>query len=266
MRTSLCILLLIFQHSVTSAQELFVFTEPASNMPVHTTGFRFTGFVMKDGFAVSPEVMYGLSKKIMLHVDGVFGREDDHSFSGGGVYAKYRFYSNDEVHRHLRFALFGRAAVNDEATRYEEIVLNGRNTGMELGITGTQLTGRTAFSASVSGLHTMNNRKEGIDSTFDQDALDYTLSIGHLVLPKHYVNYRQTNMNFMLELLGQTIKSSGHSYLDIAPSLQFIFNSQTRVDIAWRQELYSNMDRSSTGSLLLRVEHLVFSWKKTTEK
>ena len=67
------------------------------------------------------------------------------------------------------------------------------------------------------------------------------------------------NMNLMVEVIGQTLPQNGKRYLDIAPSLQFIFNSQTRVDVAFRKEVYSNMIRTAPNGILFRVEHLLFN-------
>jgi hypothetical protein len=39
----------------------------------------------------------------------------------------------------------------------------------------------------------------------------------------------------MVEFVGQTINENGKSYLDVVPAIQFIINSQARVDLAYRQ-------------------------------
>jgi hypothetical protein len=57
------------------------------------------------------------------------------------------------------------------------------------------------------------------------------------MLPKEYKDYRQTNLNLMIEFLSQVNTGSGKYYMDIAPSVQMIFNSQSRLDIGYRKEL-----------------------------
>jgi hypothetical protein len=47
--------------------------------------------------------------------------------------------------------------------------------------------------------------------------------------PKKYTNYKQTNINLMVEFVGQTINENGKSYLDVVPAIQFIINSQARL-------------------------------------
>lgn len=63
----------------------------------------------------------------------------------------------------------------------------------------------------------------------------------------------------MLEFLGQWLNHTGKSYLDIAPSLQFIINSQARIDLAYRQELYSTMLRTAPNGVILKLEYTFFN-------
>jgi hypothetical protein len=66
-------------------------------------------------------------------------------------------------------------------------------------------------------------------------------------------------MNIMMEVLGQVLAPGGKQYMDLAPSVQFIFNSQTRVDIGYKYELFGNMLRTAPNGFILRVEHLLFN-------
>jgi hypothetical protein len=79
------------------------------------------------------------------------------------------------------------------------------------------------------------------------------------MLPKEYTNYKQANVNLMLEMLGQTLGGNGKSYLDVAPALQFIFNSQARIDVGYRHQLYSSMYRTGPNGFLVRFEYLFFN-------
>ena len=69
------LLLLMFTAHTTLAQELFVFTEPASNMAARSFGFRANNYLMfessskKINYHVLPEVMWGVSKKLMVHAE-----------------------------------------------------------------------------------------------------------------------------------------------------------------------------------------------------
>ena len=79
------------------------------------------------------------------------------------------------------------------------------------------------------------------------------------MLPKIYTSYKQTNVNLMLEFLGQRLNENKKSYLDIAPSIQFIINSQARVDFGYRKQLYSTMERTAPNGMVLKFEYTFFN-------
>jgi hypothetical protein len=249
------------------AQELFNYTEPASNMPAKSLGVRLNNWVMKEKYTQGrnyhfiPEAMWGANKHLMLHLEGFFSNDADRfRFEGGAVYAKYRFYSSDKVYRHFRMAGFGRISTNDGPIHSEEIETNGMNSGFETGLIFTQLLHKLALSSTISYERATNNRNNNeFPQSFDPNAINYSLSAGRLIFPKNYVSYKQTNLNLMLELLGQSLAGTDKRYLDLAPSMQLIFNSQTRVDIGYKLELYTNMHRTAPNGVLIRVEHLFFN-------
>jgi hypothetical protein len=90
-------------------------------------------------------------------------------------------------------------------------------------------------------------------------AVNLSLSTGRLIFPKEYVNYKQTNINLMLELSGQHLIGENENFLDLAPAVQFIFNSQTRLDIGYKVQFYSDMQRVAPNGFMIRVEHLLFN-------
>src|SRR5687768_13724695 len=90
---------------ICGAQELYVFSEPASNMPAKSLSFKLTSRfpqnratnVFKQRY--TPELMLGVNKNLMVHLTTSFS---DYHFSnirydGVRIYGKYRFLSNDEV-------------------------------------------------------------------------------------------------------------------------------------------------------------------------
>jgi hypothetical protein len=103
------------------------------------------------------------------------------------------------------------------------------------------------------------NNNKFIYGSKDSKAVNYTFSIGKLMLPKEYKDYRQTNVNLMVEFLNQVNVGSGKYYMDIAPSVQFIFNSQSRVDIGYRKELSSTLLRTAPNGFFVRLEHNFFN-------
>jgi hypothetical protein len=65
----------------------------------------------------------------------------------------------------------------------------------------------------------------------------------------------------MVEFVGQTINENGKSFLDIVPAVQFIFNSQARIDVAYRQELVSSMLRTAPNGIYLNLYYTFFNLK-----
>jgi hypothetical protein len=60
----------------------------------------------------------------------------------------------------------------------------------------------------------------------------------------------------MLEFVGQTINENGKSYLDVVPATIY-FNSQARLDLAYRQELISSMLRSAPNGLYFNLYYVL---------
>ena len=263
----LIVILTFFVSWEVSSQELFVFTEPASNMPAKSLGIRDMNAFMfeKNGklnYHNMPELMWGINKKWMVHVQGFISNRQEGGLKaeGGSFYAKYRFLSKDDIQSHFRMAGYGRYSFNNADIHQQEIETMGHNTGFETGIIATQLLHKVAISSSLSYERALDNTSANkFPVTESNSAINYSLSIGKLMLPKVYTSYKQTNMNLMLELLGQRLNGNGRSYLDIAPSVQFIINSQARVDIGYRQELYSTLKRTAPNGIVLKLEYTFFN-------
>lgn len=251
----------------TQAQELFAYSEPASNMAANSAGLRLTNWIMNEtetnriNYHLIPELMWGVNKNLMVHAEGFISNRDGMlGVEGGGLYAKYRFLSVDDVYRHFRMAGFVRGAVNNADIHQETIQVNGHNTGYQAGLVATQLLHKTALSATGYYEQAYNNlRGNELPKQLPSAAVNYILSAGRLMLPVKYKSYKQTNLNVMAELIGQWLPESGQQSVDIAPSVQFIFFSQMRVDIGYRQELFSNMKRTAPNGLLVRWEYLLFN-------
>lgn len=249
------------------AQELFVITEPASNMPAKSFGLRtMNSFMYANNNTINyhnmPEIMVGISNKLMLHAQGFFSNRQDGGIEteGGSFYAKYRFLSIDDVKSHFRMASFGRYSFNRANIHQQEIETMGHNTGYELGIVATQLLHKIAISSSISYEHALDNKPlYKFPSNQDNKALNYTFSIGKLMLPSTYKSFKETNLNLMCEFLGQVLTPSKKSYLDIVPSAQLIFNSQFRVDLGYRYQLYSNMQRTAPNGFIVKLEYTWFN-------
>jgi hypothetical protein len=247
------------------SQELYVNTEPASNMATHSIGIRLENqgyFNPVYKTRTSLEVMYGASKSLMVH-GSLYTSDYYHTqqhFEGGSVYAKYRFLSVDSVQKHFRGAVFAKLSDINNPLVNQEIGLEGDNSGFQTGVVFTQLLHKLALSASASYLRAFDNSGGyTLPVANARDEVGYTLSAGYLLFPKSYNNYNQVNLNIYAELLGKTNPGYGQSYLDVAPAVQLIFNSVFRVDFSYRTPLYNSMVRTSQNVYLVRLEYNLFN-------
>lgn len=246
--------------TTVSAQELYVFTEPASNMAAHSLGIRLTSMgVPQNNFRnrITPEVMFGFSKNLMVHAQGFLSNfEGNYKLEGGSVYAKYRFYADDKVHNHFRMAAFGRVSTSTRNTFSRDINLTGDNSGLQGGLIFTELIHKVAFSSTVGFAHAFKEEDKRVVGLPQPDnMLNYSFSTGYLLAPTQYKNYKQPNFNVYLELLGKTDPKSGNSYLDIAPAAQVILNSRTLIDLGYRFQAAGNLEnRFNKNSWLIKLE------------
>ncbi|MFY0254842.1 hypothetical protein ACDQ55_12900 [Chitinophaga sp. 30R24] len=285
---SIITMMVIFLTMATSAiaQELYVNTEPASNMPANSLGIRLTNkfFNMQhsgdNGMRFEPEIMWGVNKRLMLHLTGYASDMMQPSVraEGGSVYAKYRFLSLDQQHAHFRMAAYVKGSVIDNPYypvmpegapvkrpyNNKELDLEGVTSGVNGGIVATQLLHKLALSATLGYIRYMNNVSNNIPDDFSRNAVNYSLSAGYLLLPVKYRSFQQTNLNLYVELLGKTNTDAigKGTYLDIAPAVQLIFNSTTRLDLSYRTQLTGDMDRNTFNTFIIRVEHNIFNIKK----
>ena len=265
-RILVLMLMFIGVYNLAIAQELYVFTEPASNMPTKSIGVRITneGMFNYPGYVsrTIPEVMIGFNKNLMMHAQAFLSDMDGkYRVEGGSLYAKYRFLSLDEAHSHFRAAAFGRISTSKRPTYTHDINLEGDNSGVQGGLIFTQLLHKLALSSTLGYAHAFeNDDRQVLGMPQPKNMLSYSLSSGYLVLPVVYKDYNQPNFNVYLELLGKTDPSSGQSYLDIAPAIQMILNSKTRIDLGYRFQATGNMNNRYTKNMyLLRAEFNFFN-------
>lgn len=249
-----------------SAQELYVYTEPASNVPARSLSARLTGMYIpsqkpyyRNMKRIMPSVSLGLSAKWMLSAGASFAdmHTDNFRWESVWLYGKYRFLSRDELHSHFRMAAFADIAYTRSPFHFDEVSLQGDKDGIQLGIIATQLWHKLALSATVSHTQVLH------DSRFDKvlyqpsriyQAMNYSLSAGCLVLPREYTSYKQTNLNLYLEMMAQQSLDRKAYYVDLAPALQLIFNSNTKLNIGYRFQLGSDMERMATHSWQITLD------------
>jgi len=249
----------------TKAQELYVFSEPASNMAAKSIGIRVTNEGIFNAGAMNrtiPELMLSFNKNLMTHVQGFFSDMDGkYRLEGGSLYAKYRFMSVDGTQSHLRAAAFGRISTSKRPVYTEDINLEGDNSGLQGGIVVTKLLHKLALSGTVAynkAFVSANRKMAGMPQA-DQ-LISYSLSSGYLVLPIVYKNYNQPNFNVYFEMLGKTNPENGNTYLDFAPAVQAIINSRTRIDLGYRFQVAGDIPgRYNKNMYLIRAEFNFFN-------
>jgi hypothetical protein len=271
------------------AQELFPHADPASNIPKNVLGIRVSSeFFNEAGQWRSWQgykFMFGLTGKLQLtetfsfsnhhgrklpadfiSTDGMLGLHTHgvkkgspypYSFEALNIGLKYRFFSRDGEHRHFRMAAWLEAAGGNEAHDEAEPSLMGDNAGLGAGLIATQLLERVALSGSVGGMLPASYYETATEIRIRYGKLlHYDLSIGYLLLPLRYRDYRQTNVNLYMEFMGRSyggavitykdspVNTDGApafskgSYMEVRPSVQFIFHSNLRIDISSSFLLY----------------------------
>lgn len=259
--------ILVFCSYLAKAQELYVYTEPASNMPARSLSTKFTANYNGRQVGESrltqrytPELMFGINKEWMVHVGGTFADMHTKKFRWESVYlyGKYRFLSNDELHSHFRMAAFADIAYSRSPFHFDEVSLQGDKSGAQLGLIATQLWNKLAVSGTVShtqALHKSRNSKTDIyiPSRIYQ-VMNYSLSAGYLVLPFQYTDYKQTNLNIYAEVLAQQSLDRKAYFVDLAPAVQLIFNSNAKLNLGYRFQLKGDMVRMTENSWLISFE------------
>ncbi len=189
-----------------------------------------------------------------------------YEFNGLSVYAKYRFLSRDEEKSHLRMAVYAEGSAVNSAHDEGEPRLMDDTKGFGFGYIGTYLKNKFAVSLTLGGIFPGKFKGMQVDviegmpdiptTVKYPNTLNYSLSMGYLLWPRSYKSYKQTNINIYCELMGKYYGDTrvwvtpagvpeylvetvfippalrkGY-YLDIVPGIQFIFNSNTRVDLS----------------------------------
>lgn len=262
----LFISIFFFIFSFAKGQELYVFSNPASNIPAKAIAVKIAMKTMKPyhyvnrrEYRLMPEVQVGISKKVMLTAAASFSNmffEQGMRYESARLYAKYRFYSRDEVHKHFRAAAFAAGSWSNNPLVYQELNLDGDNSGVQAGVLATQLVNKFAATVGVSYIRQLEQKdKLFLGLPFSNEGVQYNLSMGYLLFPRSYSSYNQTNFNLYCEFIGMKNTDINRSYLDIAPAVQLIFKSSTRLNLGARYQLAGNAHRMAKQSYFISLEH-----------
>ena len=258
------ILFLLIHTYILSAQELYINSEPASLIPKGTKVVRLTNSnIFLDGsnimgsignaFIVTPSLSYGISKKIMLSGSIQFANKPyeqdmtpNFGLNGFKIYSKQRILSTDKQKYHTRLSSFIKYSYHEDKFMKDNIDLDLQDTGVELGLIGTQLINKLAISIT-----TAITRISNIDEKFTQgstvkwqttnlNTFKNSISAGYLLFPRKYNSYKQTNFNLYVEYLTNTILNENFPVRydkfrsTFAPGIQFIIMSRSRLDFSYK--------------------------------
>ena len=258
------VLFLSFIPSLSSAQELYINTEPASLIPKGTKVVRLnhhsiflngTNIMGGIGNAIimSPSISYGLSKKIMVSGSFQFSNKPyeqdmmpNFGFSGFKIYSKQRILTTDKQKYHTRLSSFIKYSYHDNKFMKDNLDIELQDTGFEFGIIATQLINKLAISVT-SALTRISNIDEKYTSgstvkwqKINLNTIQNSISAGYLLFPRKYKSYKQTNFNLYLEYLTNTILTRNfpdryHKFSStLAPGIQFIIMSRSRLDFSYK--------------------------------
>ncbi|MFN5423143.1 MAG: hypothetical protein ACK5AO_07750 [bacterium] len=252
----------------SNSQELYVFSNPASNVPARSVSLKYGSKWIRGNAADHSytgsrhmlESQLGLSKKLMLKTGFSFSNMYTHKqqqLESGSLYAKYRFLSKDAVHSHFRAAAFINAVISRNDLKYEELTGDGDHSVIQAGIVFTQLIKKLALSGTVAHTEIINSDrwKKYIGSrNFGYQGINYNFSGGYLLYPRKYTSYKQTNINLYVEIIGGAGLDRSFSYTDLAPAVQFIMNSNTKVNMGYRFQLKGDVYRMARSGVYFSVE------------
>lgn len=278
------LLFLLSAHAVT-AQELYVFSDPASNAPAKSLTLKYAGKWVGESTMGHPhnanrqmlESQLGISKNLMFRTGITVGNmynmaNNNLKFESVNLYAKYRLLSLDGVHKHFRAAAFVKGVLSNNNLKYAEITAEGDQTAVQTGIILTQLVHKLAVSSTLALTEVMDDErflKYGGPRNFGYRSFNYSLSAGYLVLPRSYTSYNQTNFNVYLELLGSRgqgpefdvpgsasgeIARGQYYFVDLAPAVQLIIKSNAKLNVGYRFQLSGDAYRMSNKAFYISYE------------
>jgi hypothetical protein len=112
-----------------------------------------------------------------------------------------------------------------------------------------------AISGTVGVIRVFAEKGEHtVHAGHSRSAINYSLSMGYLLFPVTYRDYKQTNVNLYLELLGMRGLETKHDMIDLAPAVQFIFNSNFKVNLGYRIQVKGDMQRVGERNLIVGIE------------
>ena len=191
------------------------------------------------------------------------------NFESLGIYAKWRFLSVDEIHRHFRAALFLKGVYSSNDLLYDELTGEGDQSALQAGLIFTQLINKLALSTTLTWNEVMDGErwlKYAGPRNFGYRSFNYSLSSGYLLFPRQYRDYKQTNFNAYLEVIGSKGLDRKFDFLDLAPAIQLIFNSSSKLNLGYRFQVSGNAFRMAQSGFNVSFEQTFLNTLKGKNK
>ncbi len=214
-----------------------------------------------------------------------------HGIKNGGKYPfiynsftanmRYRFLSVDGTKSHFRMVAYAELSSGKGAHAIAEPDLMGSTSGAAVGMTATKLKNRFAISGTIGGIFPQQHNEALSDSIIigikHGKAFNYSLSMGLLCLPLKYKDYKQTNVNIYAEFIGKAYKGAkiyrngeevliDHvpalgkgNYMEFRPSVQFIFDSNLRVDLSYGMPIYNRSYMHTSPVYFITIQRYFYS-------
>jgi hypothetical protein len=269
MKYTTIILAVFFSASGLHAQELFIQSEPASNMPAGIWGVRVSSESWEGDHTISRigiEGMYGVDKYLMVH-PLIYGSNQLNGFNVEtyGGYAKYRLYIDDGFKYHFRVAAFGEVLAGEQHSTYPSFSFNGSQPFAGAGMMATLLENRFATNLSVAANDAFKSIPLANGSYSNIKGINSILSAGYLVYPPRYTSFSNPNINIYAEFLdyqswfdhvwgGNSLLEQGNELL-LSFGPQVILNSVARFDLAYVALLYSDLPERRPNTVFARFEY-----------
>jgi len=198
-------------------------------------------------------------------------------FSGINLYGKYLLLKDDGNQSHFRVAVFGEGSAFPPAHDEAEPDLGGDNAGAGAGFVVTQLYHKLAYSISGEYIIPAAYKEKTNNVVLHYpNAVKYEASFGFRVLPWRYKDYKQLNLNVYAEFGGKSFGDAqltkngeqsnltgaytllADSYLEFHPGVQFIINSNTRIDLSMGFNIIGRSYRYTYPTHFLQLQHYFF--------
>lgn len=265
------IIFIVFNCCEIVAQELYVLNEPASNVPAKSLNVKYGGKFVRESYDGHQhwgtrhmlESSIGLSKSFMIRPSVTFSNmykiypDRQLNFESMGLYAKWRWLSIDDIHKHFRAAFFVKGIYSTNDLLYDELTGEGDQSAIQAGLIFTQLVNKLAVSTTLAWNEVMDGErwlKYAGPRNFGYRSFNYAFSAGYLVYPKKYSSYGQTNFNVYLEVIGSNGIDRQYNFLDLAPAVQFIFNSSSKLNLGYRFQLAGKAFRMAESGFNVSFE------------